>query len=234
MGHEARYWSSRTPFCTESGPYRLTEAQVPTLSIEATLEAPQPLTVCSWHTILHPRQALQHNCFEIIDKSTNTIIPPVAKKAKRPAIQRQVGNMDEQLFITLMLQVPYTIPTPFGPPPIECRRSSIYPTRNPFMECEDRRRANTPSESVGQRTELPDRPVAVRNEGGERRACERERRIGSRIDCSLGPSEEPSPLVLGCRCDSGQLISRRYDNSAGSDFPKQKRETGQSSGSRRA
>ena len=175
--------------------YRLTEPQVPTLSIEARLVAPQPITVCSWHTILHPRQALQQNCFEIIDKSTNTIIPQVAKKAKRPAIQRKVGSVDEQLFITLMPQVPYTVQTPFGPLPSRMQEEQstsneelIYGVRG-LKKGEYTLRVNS---AEGSSCQIGWWRYGTKEQNLER-ACGS---VELATECSLGPSEEPSPLLL--------------------------------------
>ena len=96
---------------------RKTDGTFPILTVEAVLDAPKPIiTICTWHTILNPRQALQQRGFEIIDKSTNSSVPQVAKKNKRPAIQPQYGTPDEQLFITLVPQVPHKVETQFGPP----------------------------------------------------------------------------------------------------------------------
>ena len=94
---------------------RITDTTLPTLTIEAVLDASKPITICTWHTILKPRQALQQRGFEIIDKSTNCPVRQLTKKNKRSAIKRQFGIPDEQLFVTLLPQVPYTVGTSFRP-----------------------------------------------------------------------------------------------------------------------
>ncbi|KAA6414379.1 MAG: hypothetical protein FRX48_01128 [Lasallia pustulata] len=94
---------------------RATSTALPTLTIEALLSSPQPITICTWHTILHPRQALQQRAFEIVHTATQTPVPQVSKKSKRPAVKAQMGGPDERLFVTLVPQVPYTVETTFGP-----------------------------------------------------------------------------------------------------------------------
>lgn len=174
--------------------YRTTDPTVPVLSVHATLQASRPITVCSWHTILHPRQALQQNYFEILDKSNNNvIIPQLAKKTKRPAIMRQFGTPDEQLFVTLMPQLPYTVRTPFGPPPTQMQdawtQEPVYGVRG-LKKGEYTLRV---SRAVESKCQIGWWRYGTKEENLERASSENIDTVG---DCSLGASEEPSPLPV--------------------------------------
>ena len=180
--------------------YKITDATVPTLSIHANLDPPKPITVCSWHTILHPRQALQQNCFEIIDKATNLAVPQQSKKNKRPAITRQYGTPDEQLFVTLTPRSPYTIQTPFGPSPLS-------PSAGQMQERTDPLSTQEPVYGVrglkkGDYTLRVSRAEGASCQIGWWRYGTKEANLEPAsansviVDCSLGASAEPSPLMI--------------------------------------
>jgi hypothetical protein len=170
------------------------------ISVHANLDAAQPITVCTWHTILHPRQALQQSCFEIIDKATNLPVPQQSKKNKRPAIMRQYGTPDEHLFVTLTPQSPYTIQTPFGP-------SSLSPSAGQMQE---RTNPLSTKEPVYGVHGLKKGDYALRVSRAEGASCQigwwrydtKEANLEPAsadtavIDCSLGASAEPSPLMV--------------------------------------
>ncbi|MCJ1362273.1 hypothetical protein MMC16_001375 [Acarospora aff. strigata] len=182
--------------------YKITDPIVPTLSVHANLDAAQPITVCTWHTILHPRQALQQNCFEIIDKATNLPVPQQSKKNKRPAIMPQYGTPDEHLFVTLTPQSPYTIQTPFGPSPL-----SLSPSAGQMQERTDPLSTREPVYGV---RGLKKGDYALRVSRAEGASCQigwwrystKEANLEPAsadravIDCSLGASAEPSPLMV--------------------------------------
>ena len=103
-------------FNLEPSFYQIGHPVVPTLSITATLEnAAQPITLCTWNTILNIQQALGERRFDIIDTDTDQPIKQIAVKAKRAPITRQLGTSDERYFITLEPSIPHTVRDWFGP-----------------------------------------------------------------------------------------------------------------------
>ena len=181
--------------------YNTLDPNFPTLSVQATLHSSQPITVCSWHTILHPAQALQQKRFELIDKSAKSAVPQVDKKNKRPAIQRRLGTLDEKLFITLMPEVPYTVQTPFG-----------RPLNMQTQELQDALTADKPGYGMRglKKGEYTLRVSGAESPSGEAKHHIKWWRYGTKednlerarvdgetaVDSSLGPSEKPTPLVL--------------------------------------
>ena len=180
--------------------YRLTEPRmIPTLSLEVTLHASQPITIFTWNTILNLEQALHQYGFEIIDKSTNTTVPQITTTATRPAIKRQLGSLDERLFVTLMPEVPYTVQTPFGFIPVNQTQvdepingREVHGVRG-LKNGEYTLRVNRAKGS--ERKEKYH--ISWWRYGTKEDNLEPARSSGAGpFNTSLGKSEEPSPLVL--------------------------------------
>jgi hypothetical protein len=59
--------------------------------------------------------SLATRCFSILDLTTDTYIPQSSIRVQRPAFSRAKGSGDNHLFLTLYLNTPVVISTPFGP-----------------------------------------------------------------------------------------------------------------------
>ena len=97
-------------------PYSYSSTDPPTLSLTATSHAATPLTVLTYHTILHPNLALRQSAFQIRDLTTSAPIPQHTVQLSRLAFQRRLGSPDEQFFLTLFPEQPVTVSTEFGYP----------------------------------------------------------------------------------------------------------------------
>lgn len=97
-------------------PHRYSSPSPPLLSISAVSHASRPLTILTWHTLLHPHLALRQSASRITDLTSGAEVGQTTVQLSRAPLQRRAGAADEQFFLTLFPEQPVTVNTPLGYP----------------------------------------------------------------------------------------------------------------------
>ncbi|THY52477.1 hypothetical protein D6C99_04132 [Aureobasidium pullulans] len=94
--------------------HSFTQPSPPILTMVLTSRATRPITFFTWDTPLHFNRALTNNGVTITDIATNEPVRTTRLLVQRVAINRIRGSFDEELYLTLLPNIPVTLSRPFG------------------------------------------------------------------------------------------------------------------------